>query len=199
MIADRSRFDQAIRKIDQENSQDPNIEVFKGQEYPKELLYAQRMSEWLQKLAPDVSEALKLAARSQHICRWTKPRNDYPMDRKGYLMWRTDLKNFHAQKAGEILNDCGYDDDTVGKVQSLILKEKIKVDPESQLLEDVVCLVFLESYFDDFSHKHDEDKVINIIRKTWKKMSEKGQKQALGLDLPEAAHNIIYRAIANPD
>ena len=199
MISDQSRFHLAIQKFDSENRLDPNKEFFKGQEYPKELLYAQRMSEWLTKLAPDSSEALQLATRSQHICRWTIPRSEYAMDRKGYLMWRTELKKYHAQKAGEILKECGYDDITIGSVQSLILKEKVKINPESQLLEDVVCLVFLESYFDDFSHKHDEEKVINIIRKTWKKMSDNGHLEALKLELPPEAHHLINKALANQD
>ena len=121
------------------------------------------------------------------------------MDRKGYLMWRTELKKYHAQKAGEILKECGYDDITIGSVQSLILKEKVKINPESQLLEDVVCLVFLESYFDDFAHKHDEEKVINVIRKTWKKMSDNGHMEALKLELPPEAHYLINKALENQD
>lgn len=197
MISDQRRFQQAIQKFDNENSQDPNKETLKGEEHPKELLYARRMSGWLNKLAPNSSEALQLAARSQHICRWIIPRDQYAMDRKGYLMWRTDLRKFHAQKAGEILKDCGYDEKTIGQVQSLILKEKVKVDPESQLLEDVVCLVFLESYFGEFSHKHDEEKVISIIRKTWKKMSDNGHEEALKLDLPPDARLVVKKALEN--
>ncbi len=197
MIADQSRFQQAIRKIDHENNQDPNREIFKGREYPKEFLYAQRMTGWLEKLAPDASEALQLAARSQHICRWIIPRDEYPMDRKGYLLWRTELKKFHSQKTGDILEECGYDGPTIQRVQSLILKEKMKIDPQSQLLEDVICLVFLESYFDDFSHKHQEEKVISIIRKTWKKMSELGHQEALKLQLPPEADQIMSKALHN--
>ena len=197
MISDQSKFELAIQKFDLENSQDPNQETFQGKEYPKELLYARRMTEWLNKLSSEASEALQLAGRSQHICRWTIPREEYPKDRVGYLKWRNDLKRFHAQKAGEILKDCGYDDTTIDRVQSLLSKEKMKVDHESQLLEDVVCLVFIESYFNDFSQQHDEDKVVNIIRKTWKKMSNKGHVEALKIQLPPDAQRIIDLALAD--
>ena len=197
MIADQPRFELAIQKFDLENSQDPNHETFQGKEYPKELLYARRMTEWLNKLSSEASESLQLAARSQHICRWTIPRGEYSKDRVGYLKWRNDLKRFHAQKAGDILKDCGYDDTTIDRVQSLLSKEKMRIDPESQLLEDVVCLVFMESYFNDFSHQHDEDKVVNIIRKTWKKMSNKGHVEALKIQLPPDAQRIIDLALAD--
>ncbi len=117
------------------------------------------------------------------------------MDRVGYLKWRTELKNFHAEKAGEILMECGYDDETIIQVKSLIRKEKMKTDPESQLLEDVVCLVFLENYFEEFSEKHDEEKVISIIRKTWKKMSKDAQQTALTLDLNQDARSLVELAL----
>jgi len=123
------------------------------------------------------------------------PRDSYPMDRVGYLKWRTDLKNFHAQKTAEILSECGFDKTAVDRVSSLIRKEKVKTDPESQLLEDVVCLVFLENYFIDFYTKHKEDKVIDIVRKTWKKMSPKGQEVALELELSDATKGIVEKAM----
>ncbi|MDN5204334.1 DUF4202 domain-containing protein [Fulvivirgaceae bacterium BMA10] len=195
MIVDNTRLQKAIEKFDAENSKDPHKETYKGKEYPKELLYAIRMTEWLLKLDPEASEALQLAARSQHICRWTSPRESFPMDKKGYLLWRTELKKFHAEKAAGILKECDYDDETIRRVEDLILKKKIKSDPESQLLEDVVCLVFLENYFEDFSEKHEPEKVIDIIRKTWKKMSEKGHQAALNLDLPQAAHRLVEQAL----
>ncbi len=192
MIKDTTRFQKAIHKFDQENSKDPNTETSNGKELPKELLYAQRMTEWLSKIAPQGSEALKLAARSQHICRWTIPRESYPMDRKGYLLWRSELKKFHAQKAEDILNESGYDQATSDRVRSLILK---KTDPESQILEDVVCLVFLEYYFEDFSQKHEKKKVISIVRKTWNKMSESAQELALSLELGNESNHLISCAL----
>ncbi len=182
MIKEKNRFQLAIRRFDNENSQDPNIETIKGTEFPKELLYAQRMTKWLNRINPEASEPLQLAARSQHICRWTIPRESYPMGRKGYLLWRTELKQFHAEKAKVILSECGFEQDVIDRVKSLILKKRMKTDPESQALEDVVCLVFLEYYFEDFVAKHEPEKVISIVRKTWSKMSKSGQQRALTLE-----------------
>ena len=195
MTLDQTKFQLAIEKFDAENSRDPNKEIVNEMEYPKELLYAQRMTERLLKFNPDASETVQLAARSQHVCRWTIPREDYPMDRKGYLIWRTELKEFHADKAAGILQDCGYDKDTIDHVKSLIRKEKMKQDADSQLLEDVVCMVFLEFYFDDFAAKHDTEKVISILQKTWRKMSEDGRQDALELKLPSAARQLLMQAL----
>lgn len=195
MTPNSSRFQQAIDKFDAENSQDPNKEIYNSKEYPKELLYAQRMTERLLKFEPEASEPVQLAARSQHICRWTKPREEYPMDRKGYLMWRTELKGFHANKAAGILEDCGYDQQIIERVSSLIKKEKMKTDTDSQLLEDVVCLVFLEYYFEDFAAKHEDEKVIEILQKTWRKMSAKGQEAALNLKLSSKAEQLVRQAV----
>src|SRR5262245_41082033 len=141
------RFQAAIARFDAANAEDPNKERFQGREYPKELLYAERMTAWLERLAPDASEALQLAVRSQHLCRWKIPRDQYPRDRTGYLRWRTDLQKFHAEQAGNILHEVGYDETLIARVQSLLRKQRLKQDPETQTLEDVACLVFLESYF----------------------------------------------------
>jgi hypothetical protein len=195
MISDSNRFEKAIQKFDHKNGQDPNRETDNGKEYPKELLYAQRMSEWLDRIDPQASEPLQLAARSQHICRWTIPRESYPMHRKGYLLWRTELKKFHAQKAEDILDECGYDQPTIDRVKSLILKQRMKTDPESQALEDVVCLVFLEYYFEDFMAKHEPEKVVSIVRKTWNKMSELGHRHALALEFGNESNQLIARAL----
>lgn len=189
-------FQRAIHLIDTANAADPHRETWRGEEHPKELLYSQRMSERLAVFLPDASEALRLAARAQHIRRWTHPRSAYPMDRAGYHRWRTELKLFHAQQAGDILEEVGYDDDTIDRVQSLILKKRMRTDPESQALEDVVCLVFLEHYFLDFAQQHPEEKVIDILRKTWGKMSEAGQRAALELPLVAEARALVERALA---
>jgi len=189
------RLRKAVAWIDEENSKDPNIIIFKGKEYPKELLYSMQMTGWLLKMNPASSVELQLATRSQHICRWMSPRDSYSMDKVGYIRWRTELKNFHAEKAASIVSKCGFHLITIDKVRSLIRKEKLKEDPESQLLEDVVCLVFLENYFHDFSIKHDEDKVIDIVRKTWRKMSPKGREFAMKLELSEAVQAIVRKAI----
>ena len=192
------RFNQAIAGFDAANAEDPNKETFEGAEHPKELLYAQRMSAMLQRFAPDASEAVQLAVRSQHIRRWESPRSDYPNTPLGYKQWRTDLQKFHAETAGKILRDLGYDDETIGRVQSLLRKEALKVNPETQMLEDVVDLVFLESYLEDFAKKYshyDEEKMIDIIRKTWRKMSDRGHEFALTLALPPALVPLIMKAV----
>lgn len=190
-----TRFNEAIKRFDDLNRQDPNHEFFEGKNHPKELLYAERMSTWLTRIAPEASEAQYLAARSQHIARWKIPRSEYPMHRKGYLEWRSTLNRFHAQTAAEILRDVGYDDETIVRVGALLLKKHLKVDPETQLIEDVICLVFLESYFCDFSVTLNEEKMIPIIQKTWKKMSARGHEAALGLTLPPAASALIQKAL----
>src|ERR1041385_2348700 len=106
-------FNEAIRRFDAENSRDPNVEIGDGQSVPRELAYARRLTDWVKCLAPAASEALLLAARCQHICRWESPRARYPMTRAGYLKWRADLKQFHARKSGEILRAVGYGDDVI--------------------------------------------------------------------------------------
>jgi hypothetical protein len=180
------RFQRAVARFDHANAQDP---------HQKELLYAQRMSQWLDKLEPNASEPLKLAARSQHIRRWEIPRSSFPMDRPGYLKWRKTLYEFHADKASEILREVGYDDATIARVRSLLRKEKIKLDPEMQTLEDVICLVFLENYFADFSRDKDEAKMLNIIKRTWLKMSDRGHQAALSLKLADTDLALIRKAL----
>jgi hypothetical protein len=196
MISDQTRFDTAIARFDAANAEDPNSETVAGEAHPKELLYAQRMTTWLNKLAPDASEALRLAVRCQHIQRWAIPRRDYAMDRRGYLRWRTTLAKFHARTAGDILREVGYDDDTIRRVQMLLRKEGLKRDAEVQCLEDVACLVFLQSYFADFANQHEEAKIIDIIQKTWKKMSPRGHELALTLPLSSDASQLIDKALA---
>jgi hypothetical protein len=192
------RFEAAIARLDEANRRDPNRELHDGEEVPKELLYARRMTAWLDRLAPDASEPLRLAARAQHLERWTIPRAEYPMDRTGYLRWRTALKKVHAERAGEILRDAGYDEDTIKRVASLVRKDRLSDDPETQTLEDVACLVFLESYFTTFARKHDEEKLVSIVRKTWKKMTPRGHGAALTLlsALPEEDADLIRKALA---
>ena len=191
------RFDQALRLIDDANSEDPNSEVVDGVRQPKELVYGMRMSAWLEKLDPEASEELKLAARAQHIRRWEIPRSGYPMDRAGYHKWRTTLYRFHADKAAQILHKVGYDGRSVSKVADLLQKKDLKSDPETQTLEDAAALVFLEYHLADFASRDDidETKAIEIIRKTWNKMSEHGQKAALALEKPPETVEIIRRAL----
>jgi len=153
------------------------------------------MSDQLHKFLPGASEALQLAARSQHICRWKIPRSDYPMDRQGYKKWRLDLAVFHGETAGEILQANGYDQTLIHRVKDLLLKRSLKRDAEVQVLEDVICLVFLEFYLDDFAGKHDEAKLIDIIQKTWNKMSDVGHAAALKLPLSSAMLSLVTKAL----
>ncbi len=138
---------------------------------------------------------MRIAAHGQHICRWTIPRADFPMDRAGYHRWRSTCQQMHAEKLAAIMHEVGYDEAMIARVQSLVRKERMKLDPESQLLEDVVCLVFLESYFAEFAKDHDEKKLIDIVRKTWKKMSELGHQAALGISLSPECRRIVEKAL----
>lgn len=184
MNAGSARFERAIARFDAANAEDPNREMAGGRERPKELLYAERMTAMLARHAPDASEPLRLAARCQHLQRWKIPRADYPMTRAGYHDWRNRLRDFHADRAAAILREAGYDDDTIGRVRSLVRKERLKADPEAQALEDVVDLVFLESYLASFVAAHggyDTAKFADILTKTAKKMSVRGREAALTL------------------
>lgn len=188
----------AFAKFDAFNAADPNKLTVEGAAVPKELHYARRMTAWLGQIAPHASDALKLAARAQHIGRWTSPRGDFPMDKAGYYKWRRALYAYHAETAGRLLAEAGFDDITIARVGELLRKEKLKADPESQTLEDVACLVFLENFYTDFSRKHDDAKVIDILQKTWKKMSPAGHAAALDLAkaLPQDRLALIQRALA---
>ena len=190
-----TRFEQAIILFDDYNNHDPNTTTVDGMEVPDNLLYAQRMSSVLMQFYPNASELLQLAARCQHIGRWAIPREDYPMDRKGYLQWRSQLKIHHANIAGIILENVGYDENTISYVKDLLLKKQLKQNPETQILEDVICLVFLEYYFDEFSAKHDDAKLIEILRKTISKMSQKGVNEALKLPLSDKTKTLITSAL----
>lgn len=196
-ISNPERFEQTIAAFDAANNEDPHMEQDEnGKTAPKELLYGQRMSKVMQEFCPQASEALQLAARCQHIRRWEIPRDTYPMDRKGYLQWRTQLKKFHGEQAAAIMHDHGYDEEIIERVVFLLNKKKLKSDPETQTLEDVVCLVFLQYYFSDFARQHTDEKLIDIVAKTWNKMSEKGRNAALKLKFPEKEQNIIQRALS---
>ena len=196
----QNRYQAAIAAFDQANAEDPNKEISGGKEYPKELLYAQRMSEMQGRYSPDASEAVKLAVHAQHIQRWKIPRSDYPMDRIGYLQWRTTLYKFHAETAGRIMQAAGYDDTMIARVKTIVSKKGLKINPETQLLEDVVDLVFIEHYLAGFAAQHpeyDEEKWIDIIQKTWKKMSPRAHEFALAgkIKLPETLVPLILKAV----
>jgi hypothetical protein len=187
-----NKFAAAIARFDAENSRDPNQENGR----PRELVYAERLTNWVLKLNPEASEPLRLAARCQHICRWESPRENYPMTRPGYLKWRAELKQFHAEKSGAILSEVGYNDATILQVQALNLKKNFPADADCQVLEDALCLVFLEFQFAPLVAKSDEEKMINAVRKSWGKMSEGGRTEALKLNFGEQEKNLVARALA---
>lgn len=191
-----SPFAKTLALIDRANSADPNLETDGERLRPKELLYAERMSECLAEFAPDASEHLRIAARAQHIERWTSPRSDYPEGRSGYKKWRAELGLFHAKRVGELMQQAGYGEEDAQRTQYLVQKRGLGRDPETQCLEDVVCLVFIRHYLEGFADKHDEEKLIDIIRKTWAKMSAKGQAAALQIPLSEAMKNLVGRALS---
>jgi hypothetical protein len=200
MIQDLQRFKTAMTRFDAANAEDPNAELDQGDSVPKELLYARRMTAMLARFAPEASEVVQLAVRAQHIQRWKTPRNSYPMDRQGYLQWRTGLYRFHAETAGRILEEVGYDEATIVHVKDAVGKKGLKVNPESQLLEDVSGLVFLQHYMAGFASTHpeyDEVKWIEIIRKTWQKLSLTARSFALegGIQLPRELAPLIGKAI----
>ena len=190
------RFAVALQRFDEENSRDPNLETVDGLARPRELVYAERLTAWVLKLCPDASETLRLAARCQHLCRWMSPRSSFPMTRPGYLQWRAELKKFHAQKSGEILREVGYANDVIERVQSLNLKKDFPRDPESCVLEDALCLVFLEHQLADLASKTEDEKVITALQKSWKKMTPAGRAEALKLTYGPREKALLERALA---
>lgn len=190
----KEKLERAFSLFDEYNSNDPNHEEWGGKVYPKELLYALRMSERLNKFAPQAPEYVHLAIRCQHVGRWEIARNTYPMDRKGYLQWRNILKQHHAGLAEKMLQECGYDQHTIERVKFLLLKKELYTNPDTQLLEDIVCLVFVEYYLEDFASKHPEEKVIDILKKTLKKMSPRAIKEAGSLLHTAHAKELLKRA-----
>lgn len=168
-----TRFAAAIRRFDEENARDPNTAPAEGGPLPYELFYAQRLTEWVLRLCPDASEALLLAARGQHLCRWMIPRSSYEMTRAGYLKWRADLKEFHARQSAEILQETGYPRAMIERVRSLNLKRDLGRDPEVQVLEDALCLVTLQHQLGDLLRKTEPEKLVTILRKTWKKCRQR--------------------------
>ncbi len=179
------RLQRVLQAIDEANGRDP-----RGYEFP----YSQWLTDWVKRLEPNASEELLIAARGQHIRRWETPRESYPDDRKGYLQWREMLKGFHAEQVGKIMKEAGFPAESVEKAARIILKKNIR-DPESQTLEDALCLVFLERQFADLNRKEPEEKMVEILRKSWRKMGEKGRAEALKLPLSEPEKALLQKAL----
>ena len=191
-----SRLEAACAAFDALNALDPAKELVLGMERPRLLVQAERLARWIEKLEPEASEALRLAAHCQHLERWKSPRSDFPEGRVGYLTWRTQLGRFHAARAREVLAGLGYDDATIAAVERILTKQNLRSSRDSQTMEDALCLVFLEHEFDEFMQKYpDERKAIEILQKTWKKMSERGHAAALALPLGEKAKALVGRAL----
>lgn len=187
--------------MDAANSEDPNIEIADAKEWPKELLYSHRMSDMLERYKPESDDVAKLAIRGQHIQRWKSARSDYPMDRKGYHQWRTQLYKFHADQVATLMEEAGYDDAALERVKMAVGKRNLKKNADTQLLEDIAGLVFIEHYMLAFAQKHPEyteDKWIDIIRKTWKKMSAEAHAFALAgkITLPEPLVPLIQKSVS---
>ena len=196
-----SMYSKTVALIDAANAKDPNMVVDGELQVPKELLYGQRMAQMLERFAPQADEVAKLAIRAQHIQRWMSPRSDYPMDRAGYHQWRTRLYSYHADTLASLMADAGYAEDAIERAKKMVGKKGIKVNPDTQLLENIANLVFIEHYMLEFAGKHpeySEEKWIEIIQKTWKKMSEEAQQFALAgkIALPEPLIPLIQKALA---
>jgi hypothetical protein len=196
----QAAYEQAVTLIDKANSQDPNIENAEGKGWPKELLYSQRMSNMLERYRSDSDYVIKLAIRGQHIQRWQSPRSAYPMDKQGYHRWRSDLYIFHADKVADVMLQAGFNAEEIERAKNAVAKVGIKSNSDTQLLEDVVGLVFMEHYMLNFAAKHadyTEQKWIDIIRKTWAKMSDDAHAFVLAgkISLPESLTPVILKAV----
>lgn len=200
MTMDRQRFDRAIFLFDAANARDPHLEIIDGATVPRELLYSKRMTAMLARFAPDASEIVRLAVRAQHVERWKIPRSAFPQTPPGYKQWRSHLYKFHAETAGRLMREAGYDEASIARVEACVGKRGVKANPETQMLEDVAALVFLEHSLSGFVAQHpeyDEAKWIDILQKTARKMSPQGRAFALsGIPLPSALLPIVVKAFA---
>ncbi len=195
-----SLYEKTVALIDAANAEDPRMDSDAGQPVPRELLYGRRMAEMIGRYAPEADEVMRLAVRGQHIQRWKTPRDSYPMTREGYLAWRTGLYKFHAETVGQLMQQAGYDEASIERARQAVGKRALKVNPDTQLLEDVTDLCFIEHYMLEFAGQHaeyTEEKWLDIVRKTWKKMSQRAHEFALSgkLKLPEPLVPLITKAV----
>lgn len=190
------RLDRTFAAIDAANGQDPTHIDVSGVKRPAELAYGERMSAWLDRFEPEAGELVKIAVRAQHLERFKLPRSEFPMGKQGYHNWRNEQKRRHAERVGEIMRAAGYTDEDAERVGSIVRKERLKRDPDAQLLEDIACLVFMEHYFADFAKDHEAEKIVGIIARTWIKMSDKARETALTLPLPQDLTPLVEKGIA---
>ena len=191
-----SKCDAALKLIDAAHAEDPNKTTVNGIETPYELHYSQKMTSYLEKRSPNAPETLRLAIRAQHFRRWEIPRDSYPMTKVGYHAWRTFLKKRQAEMASQICTEVGYSEEDAKRVAHFIRKEDLKEDEETQVLEDVACLVFLDDQFEEFEKQHDENKIVRILEKTWGKMSEDGHRLALEIPMSDRCKDLVGKALA---
>ena len=192
-----ARLQDVLARIDEANRKDPHAETEEGVAHPKELLYARRMSAWLERLRPDATDALRIAVRAQHLERWAIPRDRFPPGRTGYLRWRTTLGAHHAERTAGLMREAGFGDGTIASVAALLRKEglaRAAPDSDVQALEDCACLVFLEHYLAPFADRHPPAKVADILAKTWRKMSPAARAAAPGVELPPAVSALLCAA-----
>jgi hypothetical protein len=194
-----SRFDRAVRAFREVSARDPERLEIGGEARPKELLHSEWLVQWVERVEPAASEALRLAAHCQHIGRYLVPRSTYPEGRIGYLKWRTDLAKAHAARSAEILSGAGYDAATIEAVRLVNLKQGLHRNADVQVMEDALCLSFLEHEFADFAAKHDDQKLIEILVKTWRKMSARGHELALALPLSGRPAALVARALSGAE
>lgn len=192
-----SMIKQAHQQFDQMNAQDPTSIDVLGVAQPRELALALWLSEWVKQLRPEASVALRLASRCQHLMRFSMPRTDYPEGRTGYLKWRKDLSKRHADLASKVLYELGFETTVIDQVRKINLKQELTKDPDCQAMEDALCLSFLQHEFPEFSQKYDDEKVIDIVQKTWRKMSEEGHRYALSIALEGRAQDLVARALSS--
>jgi hypothetical protein len=198
VAGEADRFERAVAAIDAANADDPHRLLVRGVERPKELAHAELVSEWVEKLRPDASEELRLAARAHHVRRWEVPRDSYPQGRSGYLRWRRALHDLHARVVGEILAGAGYDSEQVERVQAIVRKRNLAHDPDVQALEDALCLVFLETQFDALAARLEPDKMDEVVEKTVAKMSDEGKRLAFTLELDDDERAALARVVTPP-
>ncbi len=191
-----TRLTKILTAIDNINKEDPNQVSSSGKLQAKELVYGQHMSACIDQYWPDASELLQVAVRAQHIKRWHIQRAEFDKGKAGYLKWRIAQGKFHAQLTKTIMLDNGYSEAEAETSAKILRKEKLKTNSDTQTLEDVACLVFLQYYFDDFASKHSEEKIIRILQLTWRKMSEQGHSIALSLTLPKHLAALVAKALA---
>lgn len=193
-----SKYEQALQRIDAAHSDDPNTITINGANVPYELHYARKMTTYLERLDPSATDLLRLAIRAQHLRRWEIPRASYPATKIGYHSWRAELQRRQAELAEKICVESGYTAEEAARVGAMVRKADLKKgDAETQTLEDVACLVFLDDQLDNFEKQlADEEKMVDILRKSWGKMSEKGRAEALNMQMSDKGKELVTRALA---